>query len=40
MLNLFTSTNVTELGYKLQLTDEAKDFISDRGYDVNYGARP
>ncbi|HNP48190.1 MAG TPA: ATP-dependent Clp protease ATP-binding subunit [Bacteroidia bacterium] len=31
---------VTELGYKLQLTDEAKDFISDRGYDVNYGARP
>ena len=31
---------VVELGYKLQLTDEAKDFISDRGYDVNYGARP
>ena len=31
---------VIELGYKLQLTDEAKDFISERGYDVNYGARP
>ncbi|HRH67448.1 MAG TPA: ATP-dependent Clp protease ATP-binding subunit [Bacteroidia bacterium] len=31
---------VVELGFKLQLTDDAKDFISDRGYDVNYGARP
>lgn len=31
---------VTEIGYKLQLTDEAKDFISDKGFDINYGARP
>ena len=29
-----------ELGYKIQLSDEAKDFISDKGFDVNYGARP
>jgi ATP-dependent Clp protease ATP-binding subunit ClpC len=31
---------ITELGYKLNLTDEAKDFIADKGYDANFGARP
>ncbi len=31
---------VEELGYKLKLSDEAKDFISDKGYDANFGARP
>jgi ATP-dependent Clp protease ATP-binding subunit ClpC len=31
---------VEDLGYKLKLTDEAKDFIADRGYDANFGARP
>ncbi len=31
---------VESLGYKLQLTDEAKDFIASKGYDVQYGARP
>jgi ATP-dependent Clp protease ATP-binding subunit ClpC len=31
---------VQELGYKLKLSDEAKDFISDKGYDANFGARP
>jgi ATP-dependent Clp protease ATP-binding subunit ClpC len=31
---------VNELGYKLKLTDEAKEFITDKGYDANYGARP
>lgn len=31
---------IAELGYKIQLSDEAKDFIADRGYDSNYGARP
>ena len=28
------------LGYKLALSDEAKDFIVSKGYDVQYGARP
>jgi len=28
------------LGFSLELTDEAKDFIADKGYDVQYGARP
>ncbi|MBK3517694.1 ATP-dependent Clp protease ATP-binding subunit [Carboxylicivirga marina] len=31
---------VESLGYKLELTDEAKDFIASKGYDVQYGARP
>lgn len=31
---------VEELGYKLSLTDEAKDFISEKGYDSSFGARP
>lgn len=29
-----------ELGYTLQLTDEAKDFVAKKGYDVQFGARP
>ena len=31
---------VTALGYKLELTAETKDFIADKGYDVQFGARP
>jgi len=31
---------ITELGYKIDLTADAKDFIADHGYDHNYGARP
>ena len=31
---------ITDLGYKLKLSDEAKDFISDKGFDANFGARP
>ncbi len=28
------------LGYKLILSDEAKDYIADKGFDKQYGARP
>jgi ATP-dependent Clp protease ATP-binding subunit ClpC len=28
------------LGYTLTLTDEAKDFIASKGYDIQFGARP
>ena len=28
------------MGYKLHFTDELKDFIVNKAYDVNYGARP
>ncbi|MBR8535758.1 ATP-dependent Clp protease ATP-binding subunit [Carboxylicivirga sediminis] len=31
---------VEALGYKLELSDKAKDFIASKGYDVQYGARP
>lgn len=31
---------VSSMGYTLRLTDEAKDFIADKGYDIQYGARP
>ncbi|MXV38908.1 AAA domain-containing protein [Flavobacteriaceae bacterium Ap0902] len=28
------------LGYKLELSEEAKNFIAEKGYDKDYGARP
>ena len=31
---------VSQLGYTISITDKAKDFIVDKGYDVAYGARP
>ncbi len=31
---------VAELGYDLKLTDEAKDFLAEKGYDEKFGARP
>ena len=31
---------ITELGYTLKISDEAKTFIAEKGYDVQYGARP
>ncbi len=29
-----------DLGYKLSLSDEAKEFIASKGYDIQFGARP
>lgn len=31
---------VKGLGYNITLSDEAKDFVATKGYDVQYGARP
>ena len=31
---------VASKGMKLNITDEAKDFILEKGYDVKFGARP
>ena len=31
---------ISELGYKLKLSKKAKDFIADKGFDKQYGARP
>lgn len=33
-------SRVSELGYTLILSDKAKDFIADKGFDKQYGARP
>ncbi|WP_080904693.1 ATP-dependent Clp protease ATP-binding subunit [Parabacteroides sp. Marseille-P3160] len=31
---------VNGLGYEIELTEDAKDFIASKGYDVQFGARP
>ncbi|WP_367865686.1 ATP-dependent Clp protease ATP-binding subunit [Pedobacter sp. WC2423] len=31
---------VHSLGYEVKLTDVAKEFIADKGFDINFGARP
>jgi ATP-dependent Clp protease ATP-binding subunit ClpC len=31
---------LSSLGFSLELTNDAKDFIADKGYDVQFGARP
>jgi len=31
---------MSNLGYTLELTDEAKEFVATKGYDVQFGARP
>ncbi|QDH77848.1 ATP-dependent Clp protease ATP-binding subunit [Echinicola soli] len=33
-------SRITELGYKIELSDKAKDFLAEKGYDQQYGARP
>ncbi|MGB3149709.1 MAG: ATP-dependent Clp protease ATP-binding subunit, partial [Maribacter sp.] len=31
---------IRDIGYNLNLTDEAKDYIAEKGFDKQYGARP
>ncbi len=33
-------SRITALGYNIELTEKAKDFLADKGYDPQYGARP
>ena len=33
-------SRIEELGYGIEITDKAKDFISNKGFDEKYGARP
>ena len=33
-------SRILALGYEVELTDVAKDFLADKGYDPQYGARP
>jgi ATP-dependent Clp protease ATP-binding subunit ClpC len=36
----FLITRVEKLGYKISISENAKDFLSEKGFDVKYGARP
>ncbi|MEI6019600.1 MAG: ATP-dependent Clp protease ATP-binding subunit [Bacteroidota bacterium] len=38
LMNLFGRVN--GLGFLIKISDAAKDYIVEKGYDVNYGARP
>jgi len=31
---------INEMGYTVELSDEAKEFVANKGYDVQFGARP
>jgi ATP-dependent Clp protease ATP-binding subunit ClpC len=31
---------LTNLGFSMELSEEAKNFIADKGYDSQFGARP
>ena len=33
-------SRVSELGFKIQLTEQAKDYIAEKGFDAKFGARP
>ena len=33
-------SRIKDLGYEVQLSEKAKNFIADKGYDKQYGARP
>lgn len=33
-------SRIKDLGYHLELSDKAKDYIADKGFDKQYGARP
>ncbi|WP_422092157.1 ATP-dependent Clp protease ATP-binding subunit [Tenacibaculum ovolyticum] len=33
-------SRIDDLGYKLMLSEKAKDYIADKGFDKKYGARP
>jgi ATP-dependent Clp protease ATP-binding subunit ClpC len=40
LMLLKLKARLVNLGYEVQLTEKAKDFIADKGYDPQYGARP
>ncbi|HEU5146885.1 MAG TPA: ATP-dependent Clp protease ATP-binding subunit, partial [Chryseosolibacter sp.] len=33
-------SRITQIGYNVELTEKAKDFLSEKGYDHQFGARP
>ena len=33
-------TRINDLGYQIDLSDKAKEYVAEKGYDVQFGARP
>ena len=33
-------SRIEKLGYQINISDNAKDFIAEKGFDIKYGARP
>jgi ATP-dependent Clp protease ATP-binding subunit ClpC len=33
-------TRISQIGYNVELSDKAKDFLAEKGYDQQFGARP
>ena len=33
-------SRIKDIGYTVKITENAKDFIAEKGYDKNFGARP
>ena len=33
-------SRIEAIGYKVEITEEAKDMVAKKGYDVQFGARP
>ena len=33
-------SRIEAIGYKVEISDEAKDMVAKKGYDVQFGARP
>ena len=31
---------IEDLGYEIQITDKAKEFLAEKGFDADFGARP
>ena len=33
-------SRIKDIGYTVKISEKAKDFLSEKGYDKNFGARP
>ena len=33
-------SRINDLGYQIDLSDKAKEYVAEKGYDVQFGARP
>ena len=40
MKRIYLFKRIKDIGYHLNLSDSAKDYIAEKGFDKQYGARP